>query len=198
MARNKTKRLRPSVLQADIDAYAALQAITDYRPANDAFATANGATTKTAMETKQTDEVQKQTAADAARASLVRGGARGAACARAGEAVVGARVTGAAGPRERSREREEPERQALAIGEHGHRLVGRARERASTPPEGSVRRGSAQRGSRPLRAGFDGRAGSWRRGARSGAHCGTGTGGGSSSGVMQLDRSKSRKMSAFS
>ena len=71
MARNKTKRLRTSVLQADIDAYAALQAITDYRPANDAFATANGATTKTAMETKQTDEVQKQTAADAARDDAV-------------------------------------------------------------------------------------------------------------------------------
>ncbi|CAN5512323.1 hypothetical protein BH10ACI1_BH10ACI1_12410 [soil metagenome] len=66
MAINKTKRLRPSVLQADIDAYAALQAIGDYRPANDGFNAANGTSAKTAMETKQTEEVQKQAAADAA------------------------------------------------------------------------------------------------------------------------------------
>lgn len=71
MAKNKTKRLRPAVLQADIDAFAALQAITDYSPANAAFATANGTTVKTAMETKQTDEVQKQTAADASRDDAV-------------------------------------------------------------------------------------------------------------------------------
>lgn len=71
MAINKTKRLRPSVLQADIDAYAALQAIADYRPANNAFEAANGASAKTAMETKQTDEVQKQTAADSARDDAV-------------------------------------------------------------------------------------------------------------------------------
>lgn len=71
MAINKTKRLRPSVLQADIDAFAALQAIADYSPANSAFDAASGATTKTAMETKQTDEVQKQTSADAARDDAV-------------------------------------------------------------------------------------------------------------------------------
>lgn len=67
MAKNKTKRLRPAVLQADIEAFAAWQAIAGYNPANAAYEVAKGATAKTAMETKQTDEVQKQTASDAAR-----------------------------------------------------------------------------------------------------------------------------------
>jgi hypothetical protein len=67
MAVNRTKRLRPSVLQADIDAFAALKAIGDYSPANAAFALANGTALRAAMETKQTDEVQKQAAAEAAR-----------------------------------------------------------------------------------------------------------------------------------
>ena len=71
MAINKTKRLRPSLLQADIDSYAALQVIGDYRPANAGFNAATGTDTKTAMETKQTEEVQKQTAADAARDDAV-------------------------------------------------------------------------------------------------------------------------------
>jgi len=71
MAKNKTKHLRPAVLQADIDAYAALQAITDYQPANAAFEAANGATAKSEMEAKQTVAVQKQTAADAARDDAV-------------------------------------------------------------------------------------------------------------------------------
>ena len=73
MAKNKTKRLRPSVLQADIDGYAALQAIEDYHPLNEAFSTANGASIKTAMETKQTNAVQKQAAADSARDDMVGG-----------------------------------------------------------------------------------------------------------------------------
>ena len=73
MAKNRTKRLRPSVLQADIDAFAALQAIADYQPSNASFSASNGASVKTAMETKQTDEVQKQTAADSARDDAVEG-----------------------------------------------------------------------------------------------------------------------------
>ena len=71
MAKNKTKRLRPAVLQADIDAFAALQAISGYKPANAAFESADGTTVKAAMETKQTEEVQKQAAADAARDDAV-------------------------------------------------------------------------------------------------------------------------------
>ena len=71
MANNRTKRLRPSVLQADIDTYAALQAISNYKPANIAFESLNGASAKTAMETKQTDAVQKQAAADASRDDAV-------------------------------------------------------------------------------------------------------------------------------
>ena len=71
MAKNKTKRLRPAVLQADIDSYAALLALADYRPANADYNPANGATVKTAMETNQIDEVQKQVAADAARDDTV-------------------------------------------------------------------------------------------------------------------------------
>lgn len=71
MANNRTKRLRPSVLQEDLDAYAALQAIADYTPANDGFKLTNGTTVKTAMEAKQADSVQKQAAADAARDDAV-------------------------------------------------------------------------------------------------------------------------------
>lgn len=71
MANNRTKRLRPSVLQEDLEAYAALQAIAGYTPANDAYKLENGADAKTLMETKQTDAVQKQAAADAARDDAV-------------------------------------------------------------------------------------------------------------------------------
>lgn len=71
MANNKTKRLRPSVLQADIDGFAALQVIADYNPVNASFATASVESAKIAMETKQTEEVQKQTAAESARDDAV-------------------------------------------------------------------------------------------------------------------------------
>ena len=67
MANNKTKRLRPSVLQADIDGFAALQVIAGYHPANAAFDAGNVESAKNTMETKQTEEVQKQTAAESAR-----------------------------------------------------------------------------------------------------------------------------------
>lgn len=67
MATNRTKRLRPAVLQADLDAFAALKAIGGYHPANDAYSVDNGNHLRDAMETKQTDEVQKQAAAEAAR-----------------------------------------------------------------------------------------------------------------------------------
>lgn len=71
MANNKTKRLRPSVLQADIDGFAALQVIADYNPVNASFGIASVESAKIAMETKQTEEVQKQTAAESARDDTV-------------------------------------------------------------------------------------------------------------------------------
>ena len=40
MAKNKNKRLSPAILQADLDAFAAVQAIGGYAPANSAYAQA--------------------------------------------------------------------------------------------------------------------------------------------------------------
>lgn len=71
MAKNRTKRLRPAILQEDLAAFAALQAISEYNPSNQAFKTSAVAASKAAMGTKQTDEVQKQAAADAARDGAV-------------------------------------------------------------------------------------------------------------------------------
>jgi hypothetical protein len=48
MAKNQTVRIRPALLQADMDALTALQAITTYTPANAAYA-------KTAMDAKHRD-----------------------------------------------------------------------------------------------------------------------------------------------
>jgi hypothetical protein len=67
MANNKNRRLRPNVLQADIDAYAALQAIANYAPSNDQYKLANVTASHQSMQEKQTLEVQKQAEADAAR-----------------------------------------------------------------------------------------------------------------------------------
>lgn len=67
MAKQGKKRLQKNVLQEDLDAYAALQALADYTPANPAFSLAAITAVKTSMNGKQTTEVQKQNAADAAR-----------------------------------------------------------------------------------------------------------------------------------
>jgi hypothetical protein len=71
MAKNRNKRLRPQILQEDLDAYAALKGIPNYNPSNSAYSLENVEASKTAKETKQTDEVQKQAAADAARDAAV-------------------------------------------------------------------------------------------------------------------------------
>lgn len=71
MAKNRNKRLRPQILQEDLDAYAALKAIPNYNPSNPAYSLENVEASKTAKETKQTSEVQKQAAADAARDAAV-------------------------------------------------------------------------------------------------------------------------------
>lgn len=73
MAKNRNKRLRPAVLQEDIDAYAALKAIAGYKPSNDAYKLENVEASHNAKVTKQIEEVQKQAAADAARDAAVAG-----------------------------------------------------------------------------------------------------------------------------
>ncbi|HEV7859047.1 MAG TPA: hypothetical protein VGO91_10565 [Pyrinomonadaceae bacterium] len=66
MAKNQTRRIAPAVLQADRQAFAALQAITDYRPANASYAVAAIQTIADQMETKQTLETQAAAAFDTA------------------------------------------------------------------------------------------------------------------------------------
>ncbi|HEY0426550.1 MAG TPA: hypothetical protein VGC76_01970 [Pyrinomonadaceae bacterium] len=61
------RRLSPKDRQADLDAYAALESLANYRESNPAFSKANAASAKTAMQTKQTVEVQAKAAYDTAR-----------------------------------------------------------------------------------------------------------------------------------
>ncbi len=56
MANNKTKRLRPIILQEDLDASAALLAITNYNPSNDTYKIAVVTASKTATDNMQTVE----------------------------------------------------------------------------------------------------------------------------------------------
>ena len=63
----KKKRLTRKVLQEDLDAFAALKAIGDYKPSNSAYTLANITTSHSTMNDSQTDEVQKQGALDAAK-----------------------------------------------------------------------------------------------------------------------------------
>lgn len=64
---NPTYRIKPATLQEDQDAFAALQNITGYTPANPKFTVANVQTAATALTAKQATEVQQQAALDAAR-----------------------------------------------------------------------------------------------------------------------------------
>ena len=64
---DETRRLSPSVLQADKDAFAALKNIPTYTPANAAYTVAKVQTAQDNMGAQQEDETQKQAAADAAR-----------------------------------------------------------------------------------------------------------------------------------
>jgi hypothetical protein len=63
----KPKRLHKKTMQEDIDAYAALQAIRDYHPNNTEFELAEVTASHDTMWAKQTDQVQKNAAADAGR-----------------------------------------------------------------------------------------------------------------------------------
>lgn len=68
---DQTKRIKPATLQADLDAFAALQAIPTYSPANAAYTIPEIATAKQHMENAQTAEAQASAAYDTARDATV-------------------------------------------------------------------------------------------------------------------------------
>lgn len=63
----KRNRLSKKIIQQDREAYAALKGITNYNPSNPAFELTEVAGSEQEMNTKQTEEIQKQAIADAAR-----------------------------------------------------------------------------------------------------------------------------------
>lgn len=67
MANNQARRLSPKTLQADIEAFQALQAITTYKPANTDFEIEKITDGFAKMSVKQTAEVQTAATAAAAR-----------------------------------------------------------------------------------------------------------------------------------
>jgi hypothetical protein len=71
MAKNQTRRLRPSQIQANKDNFAALKAIGDYKPANPAYAVDIIGTKETELNSAQQLEVQNDAAAAASRDDAV-------------------------------------------------------------------------------------------------------------------------------
>ena len=67
MAKDESKRIRPSTLQDDRDTFAALKAIGNYTPANQDFTVAKIQTAQDAMVQKRDLEAQAQAALDTAR-----------------------------------------------------------------------------------------------------------------------------------
>src|SRR5215472_3846362 len=67
MAQNQTRRLDPKIVQDDVTALEAIQGMTDYAPANAAYALTALTAKQTAMAGAQAAETQKQADADAAR-----------------------------------------------------------------------------------------------------------------------------------
>lgn len=67
MAKNETVRIRPSLLQNDRDAFAALKGITGFTPANADFTVAKIQAAQDAMVAKRDTEAQKQAELDTAR-----------------------------------------------------------------------------------------------------------------------------------
>jgi hypothetical protein len=68
---NEATRLRPSQIKTDKDAFAALQAIENYAPANSAYALAKISTAQTSLAAAQQAEAQAMAAAAAARDDAV-------------------------------------------------------------------------------------------------------------------------------
>jgi hypothetical protein len=71
MAKDETKRLTPSSIDADRDAFAAFQAITNYAPANPAYSTEAVTAAHDALLAAQAAEAQAVAAAAAARDDAV-------------------------------------------------------------------------------------------------------------------------------
>jgi hypothetical protein len=67
MAKNQTRRITFGVLSADRKAYAALQAIANYTPSNQAYKVENIKTVHDRMNDLQRDAIQAEVAAAAAR-----------------------------------------------------------------------------------------------------------------------------------
>lgn len=68
---NQTRRLSPAQIQADRDAFAALQAVAGYAPANPAYALAAITAAQTSLASAQQREAQAAAAAAAARDDAV-------------------------------------------------------------------------------------------------------------------------------
>lgn len=71
MAKDETKRMMPSVIQADKDSFAALGANAEYAPANPAYTVLAIGTAQTEMNTAQQLDSQAVAAAAAARDNAV-------------------------------------------------------------------------------------------------------------------------------
>ena len=67
MAQNQNKRIPPAIVQADLDALAAVQALGDYAPANAAYNQVKVAAQLTAIRAAQEAERAAQAALDSAR-----------------------------------------------------------------------------------------------------------------------------------
>lgn len=71
MAKNETKRVPPGILVEDEEVYAAVKAITNYAPANEAYTQAKLDAAREALEAAHHALVQADAAAEAARDTLV-------------------------------------------------------------------------------------------------------------------------------
>jgi hypothetical protein len=71
MAKDETRRIKPATLASDEESHAALKTITDYDPANPAYATSALDAARTAMDAAQVRETQALAAAATARDEAV-------------------------------------------------------------------------------------------------------------------------------
>lgn len=72
MAKNQTKRLKPSQIQLDIESYEALLDVEDYKPANDEYKLEIITPARTKMSTSQQEETSADATAAAKRDDAVR------------------------------------------------------------------------------------------------------------------------------
>ncbi|MDT7687666.1 MAG: hypothetical protein QOE46_425 [Acidobacteriota bacterium] len=73
MAKNETRRIVSTILSADREAFDALQGITNYAPANQAYSTANIKTIRDRMDDLQRDAIQAEAMAAAKRDAATAG-----------------------------------------------------------------------------------------------------------------------------